>query len=97
VLAHGEGSLLLVSVMPNARRTEAVGLHDGMLRVRLAAPPLEGRANDVLVEWLAAQLKLPKRAIELRHGASSRRKRLSIDLPAERVLAWLDGLGLQSG
>jgi uncharacterized protein (TIGR00251 family) len=97
VLVADHGTLLLVSVMPNAKRTEAVGLHDGMLRVRLAAPALEGRANDALIEWLASQLKLPKRAIELRHGASARRKRLAIDVPAERVLAWLETLGLQSG
>jgi uncharacterized protein len=97
VVAADRGTLLLVSVMPNAKRTEAVGLHGGMLRVRLAAPALEGRANDALIDWLAAQLKIPKRAIELRQGASSRRKRLALDVPVERVLAWLEALGLQSG
>jgi uncharacterized protein (TIGR00251 family) len=96
-LAADRGTLLLVSVIPNAKRSEAVGLHDGMLRVRLAAPALEGRANDALIEWLAVQLRLPKRAVELRQGASSRRKRLSVDLPLERVLGWLDSLALQSG
>ena len=47
------GAVLSLAVVPNAKRTEVDGLHDGALRVRLAAPPLEGRANDALVAWLA--------------------------------------------
>jgi uncharacterized protein (TIGR00251 family) len=86
------GSALLVAVIPNAKRTEALGLHDGCLRVRLQAPPLEGRANDALVAWLAEQLGLSRRAVRLQHGAVSRRKRLLIDCPSARVVAWLDGL-----
>jgi hypothetical protein len=97
VLPVDEGTVLLVTVIPNAKRSEAVGLHDGMLRVRLAAPALEGRANDALVDWLASQLGVPKRAIELRQGASARRKRLWIDIPAARVRAWLDASGIHSG
>jgi uncharacterized protein (TIGR00251 family) len=85
---------LLVAVIPNARRTEAVGLHDGCLRVRLHAPAIEGRANEALVEWLADGLRLPRRAVVLQQGASSRRKRLVIAQPAAQVQAWLDGLGV---
>jgi uncharacterized protein (TIGR00251 family) len=92
--ASNDGSQLLVSVIPNAKRTEAVGLHDGCLRVRLAAPALEGRANDALVAWLADELKLTRRQVVLKQGASSRRKRLLIECPIARLLAWLDGLGL---
>jgi uncharacterized protein (TIGR00251 family) len=86
--------LLTVAVIPNARRTEAVGLHDGALRVRLAAPPLEGRANDELVAWLARALGVQRRAIEIRHGASGRRKRLLLGCELAVVAAWLDGLGI---
>ena len=86
--------LLTVAVIPNARRTEAVGLHDSALRVRLASPPIEGRANEALVAWLAQGLDLPKRGVELRHGATSRRKRLLLDCGVEKAAAWLDGLGL---
>ena len=56
--AADEACALLVAVIPNAKRTEAIGLHDGCLRVRLQAPPLEGRANDALVAWIASQLGL---------------------------------------
>jgi uncharacterized protein (TIGR00251 family) len=95
VRSADDGTLLLVSVVPNAKRSEAGGLHDGALRVRLAAPAIEGRANDALVQWLAEQLRLPKRAIVLRQGASSRRKRLWIAAPPAQVIAWLDAA--QSG
>lgn len=83
------GCLLQVSVAPNARRTAADGLHDGALRVRLAAPPVDGKANDALVAWLAGALALPRRAVRLRHGAASRRKLIEIDADAGTVAAWL--------
>jgi uncharacterized protein (TIGR00251 family) len=90
--AHGEGVRLEVSVSPNARRTGADGLHDGALRVRLAAPPVDGKANEALVAWLAGELGLPRRAVTLLRGASARRKLLQIDAPADRVAAWLQQL-----
>lgn len=85
---------LLVAVIPNARRTEAVGLHDGALRVRLAAPALEGRANEALVGWLADELQLTRREVLLKQGAGSRRKRLLLQCPLARVEAWLERLGV---
>ncbi|MBQ0933204.1 DUF167 domain-containing protein [Ideonella sp. 4Y16] len=81
--------LLDASVVPNAKKTEAVGLHDGALRVRLAAPPVDGKANDTLVAWVAAELGLPRRAVRLKRGPASRSKQLEIDLPLTDVQAWL--------
>ena len=49
------GVVLDLSVVPGAKRTELVGLHDGALRLRLAAPPVDGKANDALSAWLAAE------------------------------------------
>jgi uncharacterized protein (TIGR00251 family) len=86
---HGGAVWLAVSVQPNARRTEADGLHDGALRVRLCAPPVDGKANQLLIKWLAGELGLPDRAVQLRRGETSRRKSLEIDVPMERVGAWL--------
>jgi uncharacterized protein len=86
---HGEGCLLRVAVTPNARRTGADGLHDGCLRVRLAAPPVDGKANDALQEWLAGELHLPRRGVRLERGASARRKLLALDAAPEQVAAWL--------
>jgi uncharacterized protein len=89
VRASAEGALLMVSVVPNAKRTEVVGLHDGALRVRLAAPPVDGKANDTLTAWLAAQLDLPRRDVALLRGASSRQKQLTVSAPALEVLRWV--------
>lgn len=82
-------AVLSVSVVPNAKRTEVVGLHDEDLRVRLAAPPVDGKANDTLTAWVAAQLQLPKRAVRLLRGQTSRQKQLEIDAPATQVQAWV--------
>ena len=84
--------MLLLSVSPNAKRTGADGWHDGALRVRLAAPPVDGKANEALVDWLAGQLGLPKRAFQVLRGAASRRKHVAIDAPAVAVDAWLSML-----
>lgn len=88
--ARGEGAVLLLAVVPNARRTGADGLHDGALRVRLAAPPVDGKANDTLLAWLADELHLPRRAVTLTRGASGRRKQVELGLDAATVARWLD-------
>ena len=88
--ARGDGSLLDVAVVPNARRTGADGLHDGALRVRLVAPPVEGKANDLLVAWIAGELGLPRRAVRVRRGALSRRKSIELDATPVEVARWLE-------
>lgn len=85
----GHGCDLLVQVVPNAGRTAVAGLHDGALRVRLAAPPIEGRANAELLQWLARALGLPRRAVTLVGGDLSRRKRLHVECSADQLAAWL--------
>lgn len=90
-LSIGASSVrLAISVVPNARRTGADGLHDGALRVRLAAPPVDGKANELLLAWLATELGLPRRAIRLVRGDSARRKTIEIDAAPEHVARWLD-------
>ena len=73
---QGHGVLILVHLQPGARRTAQCGEHGGRLKVAVAAPPLEGRANDALVEWLAGQLHLPRRQVQLVAGTHSRNKTL---------------------
>jgi uncharacterized protein (TIGR00251 family) len=84
------GVTLRLAVVPNAKRTAADGWHDGALRVRLVAPPVEGKANDQLIEWLAHELGLPQRAVRVARGATARRKQVEIDTAPERVAAWLN-------
>ena len=97
LVAKGAQTCLDLSVVPNAKRTGADGLHDGALRVRLAAPPVDGKANGLVCEWVAGELGLPKRAVRLLRGPASRRKQLEIDLDASQVALWLKKLVLPAG
>ena len=70
------GVLLLVHLQPGARRTEVCGEHGVRLRIAIAAPPLQGRANEALIRWLSARLGLPRRQLTLVAGQRSRDKTL---------------------
>ncbi len=84
-----DGAVLVdVHVMPNAARTEIQGLHDGALRVRLHAPPVDGKANLALQAWLAETLGVPKSAVELLRGATARRKQLRVSAAQAERADW---------
>jgi uncharacterized protein (TIGR00251 family) len=83
------GVVLDLSIVPGAKRTEIIGLHDDALRVRLAAPPVDGKANDALIAWLANELGVTRRSIGLLRGASSRRKQVRVDVSLTIAQAWL--------
>ncbi len=87
--ASGGQTIVDVSVSPNAKKTELVGWHDGALRIRLQAPPVEGAANEALRKWLAQSLGLPTARVQLLRGDTSRRKQLSLDCGADQVISWL--------
>jgi uncharacterized protein len=72
------GVSLSVLVQPRASRTRVVGEHGGLLKVQVAAPPVEGEANAALLEFLARQLGVPRRQVELVAGEGSRRKRVVV-------------------
>jgi hypothetical protein len=76
-----------VRVVPRSSRSEIVGEHDGALRVRLMASPVEGAANDELVSTLAKAFKVSRRAVEITAGHSSKNKHVSIMGGAPQVLA----------
>ncbi len=86
-----ESGRLLVQVQPGARRTEIIGVSDGVVRVRVAAPPVEGQANAVLIAFLAEALGLRPRALALVRGASSRNKVVAVEgISSEAALRRLD-------
>jgi uncharacterized protein (TIGR00251 family) len=89
LVGSGAGCKLSVHVVPNASHTSVEGLHGGALRIRLAARPVDGAANEALVSWLAGQLELGKRDVRVEHGLTSRRKRVALDLAASHVAQWL--------
>jgi len=68
-----------IRVIPRASHTRVDGERAGAILIRLAAPPVDGAANDALVAFLAEQLDLPRRNIAIVSGATSRNKRVSID------------------
>lgn len=70
--------LLELHVQPGARKTEFAGMHGTRRKVRLAAPPVEGKANDALVEFLAEHYGVPKRNVRIEAGLQSRQKRVRI-------------------
>ena len=65
---------LTLHVQPGARRSEIVGLHGDALKLKLAAPPIEGRANEALLKFISGLFEVPLRQVELRQGAQSRHK-----------------------
>ncbi len=72
--AHPEGAVLRVRVVPGASATGLAGELGGALRVRVAAPPVEGRANAALLAFLAGRLGLRPRDLRVEAGASGRDK-----------------------
>jgi uncharacterized protein (TIGR00251 family) len=76
-----DGWLLAVYVQPGARTTQLAGLHGEELKVRIAAPPVEGRANAVLEEFIARALGVPRRCVCVVEGAASRRKTVQVATP----------------
>ena len=77
----GDGNAVLLSlhIQPGARKTAVAGLHGDALKIRLAAPPVDGKANDCLIGFLATTLAVAKNRVELVSGASSRSKRVRVD------------------
>jgi uncharacterized protein (TIGR00251 family) len=76
--------VLRLHVQPGARRTEVSGLHGGAIRLRLAAPPVEGKANAALRAFLAEAFGVTLRQVTLLRGATSRDKVVRIDEPVLR-------------
>ena len=86
-----EQLIFRVQVVPRSSRSEVVGEHNGALRVRLAAPPVDGAANEELIHVLARTFKVSRSAVTILSGHSSRLKQVSIEGVSESALAILDG------
>jgi uncharacterized protein (TIGR00251 family) len=68
-----------VYVQPRASRTQIAGMHDGRLKIRLAAPPVDGAANAELVSFIAMRLGIAKSQVRVVAGQTSRRKVIEVD------------------
>lgn len=72
------GVRLAVQIQPNAKKTEVVGVLDDALKIKLAAQPIEGKANEALVKWLAGALGVSRSAVTLTHGQTNKKKLLEV-------------------
>jgi uncharacterized protein len=79
VANHPHGSLLSVVVVPRSGKTSIAQLADGTIQIRVAAPPVDGAANAALLRFLADMLDMPRSRLSITSGASSRRKRISVE------------------
>jgi uncharacterized protein (TIGR00251 family) len=75
---HGRTLTFAVRVAPRASRSEISGEHDGALRVRIAAPPVEGAANRELTKVIARAFKVPQSAVEIIAGPNSKNKTVQV-------------------
>ncbi len=82
---------LTLHIQPGARKTELAGLHGDALKIRLAAPPVDGKANAALIDFIADRLEIARSAVRLKSGQSSRRKVLEVSGVAETRIAGLAG------
>jgi len=86
----GGRATLTLHIQPGAKKTEVAGTHGDALKIRLAAPPVDGKANAALIDFVADRLGLTKAAVSLKSGQTSRRKILEItaapDDTAQRLI-----------
>ncbi|MBI4815730.1 MAG: DUF167 domain-containing protein [Deltaproteobacteria bacterium] len=87
-----DGAIILeVAVVPRASRSRIVGQHDGRLKIQLDAPPVDGAANEALVELVADRLELKRSHVSIIRGQTSRKKALRVEgidrVALERALA----------
>ena len=78
---------LAIHAVPGAKRTQAAGTHADALRVRISAPPVDGKANQALTAWLAETFDVPKRNVTLLTGTSARQKRFALHFADADALA----------
>jgi len=85
-----DGQLIFkVRVVPRASRSEIVGEHDGVLRVRIAAPPVDGAANEELVRLLARAFEVSRSDVEISGGQASKLKQIRVNgIRPEMLLAF---------
>jgi uncharacterized protein (TIGR00251 family) len=72
------GIRLAVQIVPNAKKNEIIGLQADALKIRLHAQPVEGKANDALIRYMADLLSIPRSVVSITHGQTNKRKIIEI-------------------
>lgn len=78
---QGKSLIINCHLQPRSSKDEFAGLHGQSLKIRIKAPPVDGKANDYLMKFLAKQFGVSKRSITIISGELSREKRIKIDEP----------------
>jgi hypothetical protein len=97
VQATKDGAILTVHIQPKASTTECVGIHGDAIKIRVAAPPVDGAANDELIRFLARRLSLPSTSVQIHSGAGGRHKRVLIKGATAQLVMTRLGLGCRKG
>jgi uncharacterized protein (TIGR00251 family) len=97
VQATKDGAILTVHIQPKASTTECVGIHGDAIKIRVAAPPVDGAANDELIRFLARRLSLPSTSVQIHSGAGGRHKRVLIKGATAQLVMTRLGLGGRKG
>jgi uncharacterized protein (TIGR00251 family) len=82
-----DAALLTVHLQPGAKTSGVAGFHGDALKIRVAAPPVDGKANAALLDFLAKWLQIPKSALHLKSGQTARRKVVRVEGIDAGVLA----------
>ena len=85
-----DGAVIHVHAQPGAKRTEVAGLHGDCVKVRLASPPVDGKANACLIEFVARRLRVKKSQVTITRGLHSRRKTVSVAVAGLQPAALLE-------
>ena len=80
---QGEDLILYCHLQPKAASDAIVGIHGDRLKVRITAPPIDGKANEYLIKWLGKLFNVPKSDIEILQGELGRQKTLRIKQPKQ--------------
>lgn len=86
VQQKGERATFSVKVIPRAKKNEIEGVEEGVLKVRIAAPPIRGKANEALIEFLAQWLQVRRHQVEISRGQASGHKVITVSkVSAEEI------------
>ncbi len=91
-----DGVTLRIQAQPGAKRTEIAGLYGDCLKVRLASHPVDGKANECLIEFLAKRLGVKRGQVKITRGLSSRRKSVFVAVAGLQPAALLEKGGEQA-
>jgi hypothetical protein len=79
ISSAGDGVVITVRVVPRASRNEVAGIMGDVLKLRVCAPPVDGKANEAVVEFLSERLDVPRSRISIKTGTLGRRKHVRVE------------------